>query len=113
MIALGYAIVYGVLRLINFAHGDIMMTGAFAGYYVASEVPEDGLLDRSPVLAMVVILAAVAVSTTIAVLADDGLPPLPGTCAARTPGCRSRADLPRRLGCQHPGVPGIRNGSTR
>ncbi len=32
-IALGYTMVYGVLRLINFAHGDIMMTGAFAGLF--------------------------------------------------------------------------------
>ena len=35
-IALGYTMVYGVLRLINFAHGDIVMTGAFAGYFVAT-----------------------------------------------------------------------------
>jgi branched-chain amino acid transport system permease protein len=34
-IALGYTMVYGVLRLINFAHGDIVMAGAFAGYFVA------------------------------------------------------------------------------
>ena len=31
LVALGYTMVYGVLRLINFAHGDIMMTGAFSG----------------------------------------------------------------------------------
>lgn len=71
LIALGYTMVYGVLRLINFAHGDIMMTGAFAGYYVASDFAETGLLDRSPVLAMIGILAvAVATSTTIAVLTE-------------------------------------------
>lgn len=33
LIALGYTMVYGVLRLINFAHGDIFMFGAFVGYY--------------------------------------------------------------------------------
>ena len=43
--ALGYTMVYGVLRLINFAHGDIMMTGAFSGYFVASHFAETGLLD--------------------------------------------------------------------
>jgi len=32
LIAIGYTMVYGVLRLINFAHGDIMMVGAFLGY---------------------------------------------------------------------------------
>ncbi len=34
LIALGYTMVYGVLRLINFAHGDIYMIGAMVGYYV-------------------------------------------------------------------------------
>ncbi len=34
LIALGYTMVYGVLKLINFAHGDVYMVGAFAGYYL-------------------------------------------------------------------------------
>jgi len=33
LIALGYTLVYGVIKLINFAHGDIYMLGAFFGYY--------------------------------------------------------------------------------
>jgi len=36
LIALGYTMVYGVLRLINFAHGDVYMVGAVTGYYVAA-----------------------------------------------------------------------------
>jgi len=35
LIALGYTMVYGVLRFINFAHGDVFMVGAFAGLYTA------------------------------------------------------------------------------
>jgi branched-chain amino acid transport system permease protein len=35
LIALGYTMVYGVLRFINFAHGDIYMLGAYAGYLLA------------------------------------------------------------------------------
>jgi branched-chain amino acid transport system permease protein len=35
LIALGYTMVYGVLRLINFAHSEVFMMGAFAGYYSA------------------------------------------------------------------------------
>ncbi|MBI5707673.1 MAG: branched-chain amino acid ABC transporter permease [Armatimonadetes bacterium] len=35
LIALGYTMVYGVLRLINFAHGDIYMVGAYFAYYTA------------------------------------------------------------------------------
>jgi len=33
VIALGYTLVYGILFMINFAHGDVMMLGAFAGYF--------------------------------------------------------------------------------
>jgi branched-chain amino acid transport system permease protein len=35
LIAVGYTMVYGVLGLINFAHGDLFMVGAFVGYYAA------------------------------------------------------------------------------
>jgi branched-chain amino acid transport system permease protein len=33
LIALGYTMVYGIIRLINFAHGDVFMVGAFVGYF--------------------------------------------------------------------------------
>ena len=35
LIALGYTMVYGILRMINFAHGEIFMAGMFAGYFTA------------------------------------------------------------------------------
>ncbi|MDO8348903.1 MAG: branched-chain amino acid ABC transporter permease, partial [Planctomycetota bacterium] len=38
LIAIGYTMVYGVLRFINFAHSDIFMLGAFAGYFIAPAV---------------------------------------------------------------------------
>jgi branched-chain amino acid transport system permease protein len=44
LIALGYTMVYGVLRLINFAHGDVYMLGAFAGYFLATALD----LDSNP-----------------------------------------------------------------
>src|SRR5512135_3450508 len=34
LIAIGYTLVYGILFMINFAHGDVMMLGGFAGYFV-------------------------------------------------------------------------------
>jgi branched-chain amino acid transport system permease protein len=34
LVALGYSMVYGVLKLLNFAHGDLYMVGAFIGYFV-------------------------------------------------------------------------------
>jgi branched-chain amino acid transport system permease protein len=36
LIALGYTMVYGILQLINFAHGDVFMLGAMIGYYTSS-----------------------------------------------------------------------------
>jgi len=36
LIALGYTMVYGIVRLINFAHGDVFMVGAFVSYYLVS-----------------------------------------------------------------------------
>ncbi len=34
LLALGYTMVYGIVKLINFAHGDVLMLGAFAGYFI-------------------------------------------------------------------------------
>ena len=49
LIALGYTMVYGILQLINFAHSEVYMVGAFAAYYGArnlgiEEVPGFGAL---------------------------------------------------------------------
>ena len=38
LIALGYTMVYGIVKLINFAHGDILMVGAYTGYFVLQAV---------------------------------------------------------------------------
>lgn len=56
LIALGYTMVYGVLRFINFAHGDILMVGAFIGYYVTPTIQTFlGSLGRLPVSIAVLI----------------------------------------------------------
>ena len=34
LLALGYTMVYGILKLLNFAHGDVYMVGAYIGYFV-------------------------------------------------------------------------------
>jgi branched-chain amino acid transport system permease protein len=71
LIALGYTMVYGVLRLINFAHGDIMMAGSFAGFFVAAAMERSGALDQYPILAFAAILiVAMLVSAGIAVLTE-------------------------------------------
>jgi branched-chain amino acid transport system permease protein len=53
LIALGYSLVYGILKLLNFAHGDVYMIGAFIGYGVLTAF--DGPL--SPSIALVPLIA--------------------------------------------------------
>ena len=38
LIALGYTMVYGILRFINFAHGDVFMLGSFVGFYISPKI---------------------------------------------------------------------------
>ncbi len=40
LIALGYTMVYGIIKLINFAHGDIFMIGAFAGFFAITLITD-------------------------------------------------------------------------
>ena len=57
LIALGYTMVYGILRLINFAHGDVYMVGAFAAYFLALWTGAGGV-NASPLAAVLVLLGA-------------------------------------------------------
>ncbi|MDB6168638.1 MAG: transporter permease [Verrucomicrobia bacterium] len=59
LIALGYTMVYGVLRFINFAHSDVFMVGAFIGYYMGKLVPEGTLWGGLGVLAVSMIGCAI------------------------------------------------------
>lgn len=68
LIALGYTMVYGVLRLINFAHGDVYMLGAFAGYFIARGMD----LDANPSIlgAIVVTMGSMAICAGIGVVIE-------------------------------------------
>jgi branched-chain amino acid transport system permease protein len=55
LVALGYTMVYGIILLLNFAHGDIIMVGAYISWIVMSQ------LGLSPVLAIVLSIAGCAV----------------------------------------------------
>ncbi len=90
LIALGYTMVYGILRLINFAHGDVYMVGAFMGYYVANGIGArgaqtlglgaeslvargllgSGTLQPSLVTALLVMLLAMAICAVIGVIIE-------------------------------------------
>ncbi len=59
LIALGYSMVYGVLKLLNFAHGDLYMVGAFIGYFVIQWFGGPTALSVPvPVLLLVMFLVA-------------------------------------------------------
>src|SRR5450432_3452732 len=61
LIALGYSMVYGVLRLLNFAHGDVYMVGAYIGFAIMQVfVPPSGPIIL-PVLIILVMMAAAMV----------------------------------------------------
>jgi len=90
LIALGYTMVYGVLKLINFAHGDVYMVGAFMGYYLANGLGArgaqmlgmsadgfvargllgGGTLEPSLITALVVMLLAMAICAAIGVVIE-------------------------------------------
>jgi branched-chain amino acid transport system permease protein len=59
LVALGFSMVYGVLKLLNFAHGDLYMVGAFIGYFVL-QLSGGPLALRIPVPLLVVIMFVVA-----------------------------------------------------
>jgi branched-chain amino acid transport system permease protein len=61
LIALGYTMVYGVLRLINFAHGDVYMVGAYVGYYLSRRLRGTEPSLVSAVFVMIVSMAACAI----------------------------------------------------
>jgi branched-chain amino acid transport system permease protein len=63
LIALGYTMVFGVLRFINFAHGDVLMIGAFTGFYLGPKVLQvmgggPGYLAMSIVLVLAMAICA-------------------------------------------------------
>jgi len=61
LIALGYTLVYGILFMINFAHGDVMMLGAFAGYFTLEALSATGLLNKGLGWSIVSVAVAFAV----------------------------------------------------
>jgi branched-chain amino acid transport system permease protein len=74
VIALGYTLVYGVLRMINFAHGEVFMSGPYIGFFVIMALDASGFLNRSPTTSVISLLlifvVAMLTSTIIAVLLE-------------------------------------------
>lgn len=63
LIALGYTMVYGVLRLINFAHGDVFMVGAYLAYYTSMVWFDRDVIPPYVLLLMMLVIAMVGCAT--------------------------------------------------
>lgn len=71
LIALGYTMVYGIVKLINFAHGDIMMVASYAVFWVTSTTLATALSSTNPTLnAVLAVLFAIVVCVVLGVLMD-------------------------------------------
>jgi branched-chain amino acid transport system permease protein len=71
LIAMGYTMVYGILKMINFAHSEVFMSGPFTAVFVAIGLSKSGFLDKQPILSLALILVVSAgVSTLIAILLE-------------------------------------------
>src|SRR3990170_1422628 len=71
LIAMGYTMVYGTLRMINFAHSEVFMSGPYTAYFVAAAFYSSGFLDSQPIISLIIIfIVSMATSTLIAVLLE-------------------------------------------
>ncbi|HYP98800.1 MAG TPA: branched-chain amino acid ABC transporter permease [Polyangiaceae bacterium] len=71
LIALGYTMVYGILKLINFAHGEVFMVGAYTGFYAAGALGVVGFEAHNQAfplyLALLVLIIAMAAAALLGV----------------------------------------------
>ena len=71
LIALGYTLVYGILRMINFAHSEVFMSGPFTATFAAQALIALGWWNTYPILSLVIVmLVSAAVSASIAILLE-------------------------------------------
>jgi branched-chain amino acid transport system permease protein len=71
LIALGYTMVYGVLFMINFTHGEIFMSGTYLASYVANAFQQSGFMDEQPVIALLIVFGvAMTISVTLAIVLE-------------------------------------------
>ena len=72
LIAIGYTLVYGVLFMINFAHGEFFMSGIMtASIFLAVPMGASGFLDQHPIIGLLLIaLVSISVSVGIALLTE-------------------------------------------
>ncbi|MEO8608101.1 MAG: branched-chain amino acid ABC transporter permease [Chloroflexota bacterium] len=68
LIALGYTLVYGILSMINFAHSEVFMAGAYIGFFAINAMDKSGFLKEQTFLALLItMLVGVVASIIVAV----------------------------------------------
>jgi branched-chain amino acid transport system permease protein len=71
LIALGYSMVYGVLGFINFAHGEVFMSGTMVGFVAANSLAQSGFWDANPIPSIfIVLVVAMTTSMLMAILIE-------------------------------------------
>jgi branched-chain amino acid transport system permease protein len=71
LIAMGYTLVYGILRMINFAHSEVFMSGPFTAVFLANALAKSGFLNQHPLIGMLMVgVVATGVSAIIAMLLE-------------------------------------------
>ena len=70
IIALGYTMVYGIAKMLNFAHGDVIMVGGYISFFASAFITEKFTSFPAWVSAIVSILAAVVVCTVLGILIE-------------------------------------------
>jgi branched-chain amino acid transport system permease protein len=68
LIALGYTMVYGIIELINFAHGEIFMCGSFVSWWLLTTLGFSGAISNPVQLAIVLVLAFVVAMVVMGVV---------------------------------------------
>ena len=58
LIALGYTMVYGILKMINFAHSEVFMIGSYSGLFLLNILTNSGFYDKAPLLAIILTFLA-------------------------------------------------------
>ncbi len=65
LIALGYTLVYGVLKFINFAHGEVFMSSTMIGFFAADALARSGMWNDQPIVSLFIVLIVCMLTSTL------------------------------------------------
>ena len=68
LVALGYTMVYGIMRMINFAHGEVFMIGVVSGYFTATILQQNDLLNANPLFSIISFLLMMVIAAVVSTL---------------------------------------------